>query len=648
MPPQEPTVDTDDEYWSDEEQPTERRPIDKGKGKARAVDIEEEEEAEEEYYPDGQEPEPERPAKERKRGMTLEEYFGPDIDLNQPLYKPHGKWAYTYGKDFNDVECVKRLSSGAQSEVWYNSAVVEGGERFDYIAKRWSVWAKWRGFFAEIYLYASSRHLRTLQGDIVPYFIGIHNVLGGYISFEMEPLDKTGWNEAHPRMPRHVKEMVMEAWKKLHAQGVLHNDVELRHMLINDARDKVMIIDFQESKSLYPCEDVGLKGCTQEDLDKEMQTVEELIDWDDYDALWRRRLNRAKRNFCRKVKRAQRAGEWEEPDWAWRAPSWYRDEEYEPSDDEPATDDEVADWERRQPEKDLIEYEVSEGETMGRRFNVPTDEEREKVRWLAAETERLLLEQRRQTLEMEKAKKAAEEAKTEGEATNSEGTDEKTTVNERAEATPAEAERPAVHFAEGTNESQADFEVPVMQFKKNDPPIVIENSTPGTATETEIHPPDPGTPKRRLISPPASPEPKSKKSKATAEGLRPPARSTRSKSPASVPDTSEGRVTRSMAKAAEADQSSPDEAGPSTRKTRSKSPAKRGSRKAAPKPVLTSSSSKSKRKRASSPKPPSSLAAGQEPLQNSKDIEAGAVPPKSPLPQQRPKRARKAKTNATE
>ncbi|KAG8899251.1 hypothetical protein FRC00_001687 [Tulasnella sp. 408] len=575
----------------------EPQPIAKNdKGKARALDAVEEKESEDGSIAAPEDTEEAPAAKERKRGMTLEEYFGPGVDLNQPLYKPHGKWAYTYGKDFKEVECIKRLSSGAQSEVWYNSAVVEGGERFDYIAKRWSVWAEWRGFFAEIYLYASSKHLRTLQGDCVPYFIGIHNVLGGYISFAMEPMDKTGWNEAHPRMSYRLKEMVVKAFEKLHAKGVLHNDIELRHILISDTQDKVMIIDFQESRSLHPCDDVGLRECTQADLDKEMNKVKDMIDLDGSLADHRRKLNRAKRNYRRSIQRDMKSGEWEEPGWTWRmnAPSWYReDPDHDPSDDESATDDETAAWEEGLPEEIVLDYEEPECEGLGRRFNVPTEEERAASRWAAGETERLLLEQRRRRIEMEEAKKAAEEEKTaqaEGQVTKTSDADEVTTINEPAEGTPAATGRPA---------------------------------------------------------------PKAKKPKAATKSSS--AKATRSKSQASASDSSERRVTRASAKAAEADLSSSEDTTPAARKTRSKSPTQKAStsatrsrRKAAPEPISTStapSTSKTKRRRASSPKPPPSPANPRKASSNSKDTGPDASPLKSLLPQQRPKRARKAKAS---
>lgn len=56
---------------------------------------------------------------------------------------------------------------------------------------------------------------------------------------------------------------------------------------------------------------------------------------------------------------------------------------------------------------------------------------------------------------MEEAKekaKAAEEGKTEGEVTKTSAGDEVTTVTEVTEGTPAEMDRPAVHFAVGVSD----------------------------------------------------------------------------------------------------------------------------------------------------------------------------------------------------
>ncbi|KIO32862.1 hypothetical protein M407DRAFT_96474 [Tulasnella calospora MUT 4182] len=246
-----------------------------------------------------------------------------------------------------------------------------------------------------------------------------------------------------------------------------------------------------------------------------------------------------------------------------------------------------------------------------------------------------------------------EKAQAEGEATKISDADEVTTVNEPAEGTPAETDRPAVHFAveagEAPSQSQPDFSVEVMPFKQKDPPIQIERSTPGKATEAVIHPPGSESTARKSTSPPAeAPEPKAKKSKVATKSS--PTKATRSESPPPASNSSERRVTRASAKAAaEADLSPSDGATPSARKTRSKSPAKKTStsatrsrRKAAPDPLSTTSApgtSKTKRKRASSPKPPPSPASPRKASGSSKD----AGPDASPLPERRSKRARGAK-----
>lgn len=92
-------------------EPAPQKPTAKDKGKGKALEPVEEKESDDAPGDVLEEDAGKAaPAEEKKKPMTLEEYFGPDIDVNQPLYRPHGKWEYTYGKDFKDVECIKRLS----------------------------------------------------------------------------------------------------------------------------------------------------------------------------------------------------------------------------------------------------------------------------------------------------------------------------------------------------------------------------------------------------------------------------------------------------------------------------------------------------------------------------------------------------------
>ncbi|TDL28322.1 hypothetical protein BD410DRAFT_683199, partial [Rickenella mellea] len=70
------------------------------------------------------------------------------------------------------------------------------------------------------------------QGDVVPHLIGVY-LVEGRISVAMELPSSAFWVEASEDMPNHLKEKCIAAFDKIHARGVLHNDVELRHMLIN-------------------------------------------------------------------------------------------------------------------------------------------------------------------------------------------------------------------------------------------------------------------------------------------------------------------------------------------------------------------------------------------------------------------------------
>ncbi|KDQ08905.1 hypothetical protein BOTBODRAFT_557546 [Botryobasidium botryosum FD-172 SS1] len=224
---------------------------------------------------------PGKTMKERRKNKNASHKveLPPDLDLDLPLYKPHGRWAWTYNKPIDDTETIKQIGYGAQAEVYFKTGRVDR-TTFDYIAKCWNVWNEWRGFYSELYLYSSSKHLRQLQGVCVPWVIGVHSVLGGIVSVAMEPCHPVAWTEAHRNMTRKRKDAVVEAFRRIHAMGVLHNDVELRHILITP-EDQVFVIDFQESKSLNPCADVELGRCTQEELDNEMIRVKNMIGyWD--------------------------------------------------------------------------------------------------------------------------------------------------------------------------------------------------------------------------------------------------------------------------------------------------------------------------------------------------------------------------------
>ena len=214
----------------------------------------------------------------------------------------------------------------------------------------------------------------------MPRFIGIHNTLGGYVTFAMEPLCANGWSEASDRLSHDMKELVLAAWRKLHAKGILHNNPQLRHILISDDRTKVQIIDFQESRSLYPCEDVGLRACTQDEIDKEYAKVRELLDCDGHIARTRQQNNCLRRNWRRQCRREVKDGTRQPPTYG--PPGW-PDGIEDSSDDEEISDDV---W-RSISDEDLRAPIEPEGPLFGRRFEVPDAEYRKKVREKPREVE---------------------------------------------------------------------------------------------------------------------------------------------------------------------------------------------------------------------------------------------------------------------
>jgi len=95
----------------------------------------------------------------------------------------------------------------------------------------------------------------------------------------MEPPHHSFWIEASADMPHVLKKRCVEAFEKIHAQGVCHGDIELRHMLIG-GDGKVTIIDFQNSRALVPNEVVNLGAATPADLRMEMRKVKFKLDYE--------------------------------------------------------------------------------------------------------------------------------------------------------------------------------------------------------------------------------------------------------------------------------------------------------------------------------------------------------------------------------
>ena len=94
----------------------------------------------------------------------------------------------------------------------------------------------------------------------------------------MEMPHSSFWIESSPSMPHALKERVIAAFEKIHAQGVLHGDPELRHMLIG-ADGKVMIIDFGMSRANREHPSVGIERAEPEEFRLEMRKVKYKLDY---------------------------------------------------------------------------------------------------------------------------------------------------------------------------------------------------------------------------------------------------------------------------------------------------------------------------------------------------------------------------------
>jgi hypothetical protein len=99
---------------------------------------------------------------------------------------------------------------------------------------RASVWDSYKLFFSSLYLNASSKYLRPLQGDCVPWIIGVRHCPGGRVGVAQDLPHPKGWREADMFLEESQKEAIIAAYQKLHDRGILHGNVEYRHMLMGD------------------------------------------------------------------------------------------------------------------------------------------------------------------------------------------------------------------------------------------------------------------------------------------------------------------------------------------------------------------------------------------------------------------------------
>lgn len=184
------------------------------------------------------------------------------------------------------------------------------GKCLKIVFSRWLHSQNWEGFFSEVRtffftflihfiltycglqmtLYADPSYLRSLQGKVIPEIIGLY-LVDGAISVAMELPSSTFWVEASDDMSDHLKRKCIAAFDEVHSRGVLHDDVELRHMLVS-AAGEVTLIDFQMSRARKPKYEVGLQRATESEFRLEKRKVLYKLDFDN--ARWKENAKRTR------------------------------------------------------------------------------------------------------------------------------------------------------------------------------------------------------------------------------------------------------------------------------------------------------------------------------------------------------------------
>ncbi|KDQ63820.1 hypothetical protein JAAARDRAFT_203206, partial [Jaapia argillacea MUCL 33604] len=267
---------------------------DKEKGEKKDWDMEDEGSSEEEWD-----------AENISREVTEEKKSDePTTEQRKlPLYEPFGKWEWAKGLVMENMKTLSFIGEGIMATASVKKGFL-GGKSVKYISKSWKLsnQAQWEGFYSELALYKSEKYAKALQGTVIPALIGVY-VLPMEINIAMEPPHPVFWIEASQHMPEVLKERCIDGLKALHARGVMHGDVENRHMLIGPDL-KVTFIDLNRGKATVPHEDVGLEKAEPADFALEMRRLLYKLDYNGMRAFER---NRALRVWDRQERNEERA-----------------------------------------------------------------------------------------------------------------------------------------------------------------------------------------------------------------------------------------------------------------------------------------------------------------------------------------------------
>lgn len=174
---------------------------------------------------------------------------------------------------------VMKLHKGSRSTVWLREGIAGEMAGKKFVSKTWSQpfsHPATSELLTEIALYDSPRHLRKLQGFVVPRVVGVYTD-GASTSLALEPPDGALWIAAGAGMPAHARDRCVWALRQVHARGVLHGNIALHHFLITQDW-RVQIVDFSRAR-VRACDAGGLlRPAAQEEFDAEVRALKDLLD----------------------------------------------------------------------------------------------------------------------------------------------------------------------------------------------------------------------------------------------------------------------------------------------------------------------------------------------------------------------------------
>lgn len=210
----------------------------------------------------------------------LQKLYPGDFDAKKHLYLPHGKYAFAAKHTFHGKN-KKQIGhlSGYGYRINVRSGII-AGHNVTCLWKTWDVSKSWREFFQELYFYSHPELLRWLQGIVVSHVIGVHDGSNGQKSIFMEAPHHIFWHTAHPGLSIGEKQAVIRAYETLHANGILHNNIDAHNICI-DQDMNVTLLNFERACCLKHKGIYEVPACDQEALVREMRRVKYLISYMD-------------------------------------------------------------------------------------------------------------------------------------------------------------------------------------------------------------------------------------------------------------------------------------------------------------------------------------------------------------------------------